>query len=133
MEFKLDDKVRCISGGDYGAGWELDKIFVIGELTGSSPLIIAWPKDGDGRGIYTTSLELYQKGKNMTQNDIPKTLSVMERVKETPERKALIKAGYIEKGEYTQKAKDLAIVLFLETQETKLVELANEELAEVKE
>lgn len=66
-------------------------------------------------------------------DDIPKTLSIMERIKETPDRKTLIKAGYIAAGEYTQKAKDLAIILFLETQTSKLVELATEELAETKE
>jgi hypothetical protein len=68
----------------------------------------------------------------MAQDDIPKTLSVMERIKETPDRKTLIKAGYLANGEYTQKAKDAATILFLESQTAKLVEMATEELAEAK-
>lgn len=64
-------------------------------------------------------------------DEIPKKLSVMERISASADDKVLIKAGYMQGGEYTHKAKELAIVLFLKSQQPELVRIATEELADV--
>lgn len=86
---------------------------------------------------YISDLELISsgetKGTTMTMDDeIPKTLSVMERFLADADTQILIKAGYLKDGQLTQKAKDTISVLQFQTFKTQLVATATEELAEVK-
>lgn len=142
MNLKVGDKVRFSMTAALG-GFLVERRGHTGTLSsissnGESCLVRLDSRGEIAGAVALSCLELLEPTKPLIENpmptidDIPKSLSTMERIKETPERKTLIKAGYIAAGEYTQKAKDLAIILFLETQTDKLVALATEELAEVK-
>jgi len=67
VSLKVGDRVICVpptaipdgNKGDRhypkGKGWELGKIFKIGEITGSDELPIYWPADGEN-GVYENAL-----------------------------------------------------------------------------
>lgn len=65
--------------------------------------------------------------------EIPKKLSVMERLTASDDDKVLIKAGYLADGELTYKAKEVISALQFESFKAKLVEQAQMELDEAKE
>lgn len=65
--------------------------------------------------------------------EIPKKLSIMERLTASDDDKVLIKAGYLADGELTYKAKEVISALQFESFKTQLVEQAQMELDEAKE
>lgn len=59
--FKAGDIVICVNSGSKGAGWNLDKRYIVDHVSGD----IMWPEEGD-KGVYVNSLKLV--GDNMSDN-----------------------------------------------------------------
>lgn len=83
-----------------------------------------------GRGLL---LESINNQTTMQNEEIPVTLSVMERITADADTKTLIKAGYMKDGNLTKKATDMISVLQFQAFKAQMVTAANEELTEAKE
>lgn len=82
--------------------------------------------------------QLTEKEKPMSEcssydSDIPKDLSIMERLTASADDKVLIKAGYLANGELTSKAKNVIAALNYQALKAQLVTTAQAELDDAKE